>query len=321
MFGSNRPKIQSRLAPALLFLLAACAPIPERVSALPEATYIELDETPFYPQEQYQCGPAALTTLLDMAGAEVLLEDIVAKVYLPGRQGSLQLELLAATRSSGRLPYVIDGTMSAIRAELRAGRPVLILQNLGIAAIPLWHYAVVVGIDTRQDEVLLRSGTERRRVMELDTFLRTWRRGDYWAMVVLRPDELPASMDRDRYFKAISALEETGQLEAAGQAWQHAAVYWPDEPVVQFGRANVAFARGDFELAERRYRTLLQAHEELVVARNNLALALAELGRFDEAFAEIGTALSGNDDPAIEAELTDTERTIRAMRDAKRRGP
>jgi tetratricopeptide (TPR) repeat protein len=253
-----------------------------------------------------------------MSGANVRLDDIVGKVYLPGREGSLQLELVAATRSSGRLPYVIDGTMAAIRKELWAGRPVLILQNLGVATIARWHYAVVVGVDSGRGEVILRSGTDRRRIMELDTFLRTWRRGEYWAMVVLRPDELPASVDRERYFTAISALEETGQLESAGQAWQTAAIYWPDDHVVRFGIANVAFARGDFVAAEEKYRELLQDNGALVIARNNLALALAEQRRFDEASAEIGRAIADNDDPAVAAELRDTQQMIAAMREGKR---
>jgi hypothetical protein len=304
--------------PALFFVCVACAPIPKEVSELPESSFIELDQTPFFPQEQYQCGPAALTTLPTMSGAQVRLDDIVNKVYLPGRQGSLQIELLAATRSSGRLPYVIDGTMAAIRKELWAGRPVLILQNLGVASIPLWHYAVVIGIDSGRDEVVLRSGTERRRIMELDTFLRTWRRGDYWAMIVLRPDELPASVDRERYFAAISALEETDQLASAERAWQTAAIYWPDDTVVRFGSANVSLAQGDFEAAEQKYRALLEDHGSLVAARNNLALALAEQGRFDEAATEIGKAFADNDDPAVEAELSDTEQTIRAMREGER---
>ena len=315
MFDSKTSRLMSRLTPALFFLCAACAPVPESVSNLPESSFIELDQTPFFPQEQYQCGPAALTTVLAMSGADVRLDDIVDKVYLPGRDGSLQLELIAATRTSGRLPYVIDGTMAAMRKELWAGRPVLILQNLGVSTIPRWHYAVVVGIDSGRDEVILRSGTDRRRIMELDTCLRTWRRGEYWAMVVLRPDELPATVDRKRYFAAISALEEAGQLESAGQAWQTAGIYWPDDKLVQFGSANVSLALGDYEAAEQKYRALLQDDASLVAARNNLALALAEQRRFDEASKEIERALANNEDPAIEAELRDTEQKIRSMRD------
>ena len=104
--------------PALLVMAAGCAPIPPSVSKLPATGgAIELDDTPFYPQERYQCGPAALTTVLVDSGATVSLDEIVDKVYLPGRQGSLQFELLAATRTEGRLPYRVDGTLDATRAS------------------------------------------------------------------------------------------------------------------------------------------------------------------------------------------------------------
>ena len=124
MFGTQRVFDWSRLLPALLVMVAGCAPIPPSVSELPATgSSIELVNTPFYPQERYQCGPAALTTVLVQSGAAVSLDDIVDKVYLPGRQGSVQFELLAATRSEGRLPYQVGGTLDAIRKELEAGRP------------------------------------------------------------------------------------------------------------------------------------------------------------------------------------------------------
>ena len=312
MIGARSVDHGSRLLPALLVLLAGCASIPPSVSELPaSAGAIELEDTPFYPQERYQCGPAALTTVLNHGGAAVLLDDIVDKVYLPGRQGSLQVELLAATRTEGRLPYVIDGSLAAIRAELAAGRPVLVLQNLGVAAIPRWHYAVVVGIDADRGEVILRSGTDRRRVTATRPFLHTWRRGDYWGMVVLAPDELPAAADRSRYFAAIAALEEAGRAAEAAVAWQTALGKWPGDTVALFGLGNSRLASGEYRAAEQAYRDLLQRDPTLIAARNNLALALAEQGRYDDAMQEIGIALAENRDAVLEGELKNTEATIR----------
>jgi len=254
--------------------------------------------------------------VLTASGADVTLDTIVDKVYLPGRKGSLQAELLAATRTSGRLPYVIDGSLNAVWNELAAGRPVLVLQNLGIAAIPSWHYAVVVGIDEAGERVVLRSGTDRRRVMSIDLFLRTWRRGDYWAMVVLRPDEVPAGPDRARYFRAIAALEQAGAMGEAGTAWAAALEAWPGDTVALFGLANVRLAEGNAAEAERLYRELLAGNDRQVVARNNLAMALAAQGRYDEALAEIDRALASNDEPRLETELADTRATILEQRDA-----
>ena len=299
--------------PALL-LLTGCASFPEDVRELPVgAGPFELEATPFIPQERYQCGPAALTTVLRASGADVALDDIVDRVYLPGRKGSLQFELLAAARSEGRLPYLIDGTLSAIRTELAAGRPVLVMQNLSIAVMPRWHYAVVVGIDPDRDRVILRSGTERRHMTSIRTFLYTWRRSDYWAFVVLPPDTVPAAVDKTRYFDAIAALEQAGQLESAAIAWRTALSTWPGDTIATFGLGNVYLAGGQYADAEQVYRELLAQDEGMVVARNNLALALADQGEFDAALEEIGRALELAGDSGLTAELKDTQQTIRQM--------
>jgi tetratricopeptide (TPR) repeat protein len=315
MFGAASVDQKSRLLPALLVLLTGCASIPASISELPpSARAIELEDTPFYPQERYQCGPAALSTVLATSGATVSLEDITGKVYLPERQGSLQLELLAATRTEGRLPYLIDGNLAAVWRELESGRPVLVLQNLGVAAIPSWHYAVVVGIDAERGEVVLRSGTEERRVTPIRTYLHTWRRGGYWGMVVLAPDELPTAPERSRYFEAIAALEQAGRVEGAAIAWQTALDKWPGDTVALFGLANSRFAMRDYRAAEAAYRDLLEHDPTLIAARNNLALALAEQGEYDAAMREISIALSENRDAAVEAELRDTEAMVRSGR-------
>ena len=298
--------------PALLVLVTGCASIPPTVGELPyPERAIELEDTPFYAQERYQCGPAALTTVLGKSGVAVSLDDIVEKVYLPGRQGSLQFELMAAARTEGRLPYRIDGSLAAVWRELERGRPVLVLQNLGVAAIPRWHYAVVVGIDGKRDEVVLRSGTDRRRVTSFRTFLHTWRRGDYWGMVVLAPGELPAAADRSRYFEATAALEQAGRVEEAALAWQAALRNWPGDTVALFGLANAQFALQDFTAAESTYRDLLLRDPGLFAARNNLALVLAEQGNHDSAMTEIESALAENRDPELDEALRDTEAAIR----------
>ena len=97
MFRSRNSYAIGRLVPAVLLLLvSACASIPASVRAIDDgATVVELDHTPFIPQERYQCGPAALTTVLTVSGVDVDLQQIVDQVYLPEKQGSLQLEMLA----------------------------------------------------------------------------------------------------------------------------------------------------------------------------------------------------------------------------------
>lgn len=288
--------------------LSACASIPPDVGELDAgATAVELRETPFYPQERYQCGPAALLTILEASGAPADLDVLVDRVYLPGRKGSLQAELIAATRAEGRVPYRVDGEASALLAELAAGRPVLVLQNLGIELVPRWHYAVVVGIDPEAGEVVLRSGTERRRVTALRTFLHTWRRSDYWGFVALEPGEFPARVRAERYFAALAALEETGRAAAAKRGWQAAIERWPDSRIALFGLGNSELALGNARAAEAVYRRLLEDAPGLPIVRNNLALSLKDQGRQAEARAEALAALEdASSNPELSAEIRRT---------------
>ncbi|MFZ3159744.1 MAG: PA2778 family cysteine peptidase, partial [Rhodoferax sp.] len=108
---------------------------------------VELTQVPFFPQEAFECGPAALAMVAHAAGVRVSPETLVDQVYLPGRQGSLQPEMLAAARRQGLLAYPLKPRIEAVLREVAAGKPVLVFQNLAFSIYPVWHYAVVMGFD------------------------------------------------------------------------------------------------------------------------------------------------------------------------------
>jgi tetratricopeptide (TPR) repeat protein len=252
---------------------------------------IELDDTPFFPQQEYQCGPAALATLLVDAGVAVHPDELIPKVYLPGRRGSLQPEMLAATREYGRIPYVIPPEFAALLTEVSHGRPVLVLQNLGVKLAPAWHYAVVVGFSRERGEIILRSGTDARRVTGAGVFANTWRRGGNWGVVLLEAGELPATDDGSGYLRAVAAAEAAGRADLAESSYAAAAERWPDSSMAWLGLGNSAYARGQTHAAEQLYRRALQADSENAAALNNLASTVAELGRCSEAQQLLLTAM------------------------------
>src|SRR5438034_3250204 len=57
----------------------------------PSALYVK--QVPFYPQTQYQCGPASLATVLNYWGRHVTPEQIAQEIYRPGMKGTLSLDL------------------------------------------------------------------------------------------------------------------------------------------------------------------------------------------------------------------------------------
>lgn len=283
-------------------------------SPQPSTSAVELEETPFFPQTDNFCGPAALATILSQSGIEVTFEELRPAIYIPDRRGSLQVELVAATRSFGRVPYRIEPSMSALSAELRAGRSVLVLQNLGFKFAPLWHYAVVVGYAPQEKRIVLRSGDRKRHVVPEARFVRSWQRGDYWGMVALRPQELPVVAAEDRYLEAVAAVESVGQHNVALQAYQAALMRWPESELALLGLGNAHYARGELHNAEKAYRDLVKNDPDHVIALNNLAQTLADQGCVGEAMSLIDTAVAVPNIPErLFASLKETKAAVSAM--------
>ena len=277
----------------------------------PAQSVVELTDTPFFPQRDYQCGPAALATVLAASGVHVTADELVGRVYLPGRKGSLQPELLATSRSFDRLPYVLEPALPALLTEVTAGHPVLVLQNYGLESVPFWHYAVVVGFDAARDRIVLRSGTEERLEMSARRFLGTWERADHWAIAVLPPGVLPASAQRERFLEAASGLEATHRLDAAAEAYAAALRRWPDDTTALLGIGNVKYAEGDLPGAEAAYREVLRIDATHAVARNNLAQTLLDRGDPRAALEEIAAARASLTDQRLAPLLEQTEQSIR----------
>lgn len=291
----------ARLCPGVFFLLltlvlAGCA-TPQtdrlRASASVFPKPVELDSVPFFPQTDYYCGPAALATVLEHAGATATPDQLAPQVYLPERQGSLQVEMLGAARRAGRVPYVLRPELESILAEVTAGNPVLVLQNLAFGWQPVWHYAVVVGFDLPSNILILRSGTERRLRTPIDVFERTWARGHYWAVVAMSPTQLPFTAEELPYLTSVTSLERLGLHAQSAQAYAAALKRWPRSLGAYVGLGNSRYALGDLAGAESAFRQAVHYHPGSAAALNNLAQTLADRGELEEAlrFAQRAVAI------------------------------
>jgi hypothetical protein len=305
--------VRAALTIGAALAIAGCAargPVLAPATASAGPARVELEATPFFPQERYQCGPAALATVLSAAGVGVTADSLVPEVYIPGRAGSLQTELIAATRRHDRVPYVLPQTLDALLATLDGGWPVLALQKLGAGPFPGWHYAVVVGYDASTDHFVLRSGTERRKLMSAGYFLATWDRAERWALVALQPGKLPPAPDFARYMEAAAGLEAVGRLDAAAMAYEAAARAWPAESLPQVALANLAYARGDLAAAEQGFHAAVRLNPKDAAARNNRAEVLRALGCPTLARREIDVARALAAGGPLSATVEETARAI-----------
>ncbi len=260
-----------------------------RPGSLPRAA--RLSRVPFYPQRDWECGPAALAMALGAAGQSVGPDELVPEVWIPARRGALQPEMLAAARRRAALAVPLEPRLEALLASVADGLPVIVFQNLGLEMSPVWHYAVLIGYDLDSGSVVIHTGAEEASIQSIHPFERTWVRGGSWAMTVSAPDRLPAGASEQTLVIAMAALERL-QPGAAHTGWKVILRRWPSNRAALLGLGNAAWASGDAGAAETAWREAVRRHPDLADAWNNLAVALAARGDREAAVQAVDRAVA-----------------------------
>lgn len=231
---------------------------------------------PLIQQQAFYCGPASLAMVMQWAGSDVTQDDIAALAFSPGAGGTYLADMIGSARRKGQLAVEIEN-FDQLLSEVAAGHPVIVFQNLGLGIAPVWHYGVVTGYDFARDEIYLNSGQRDQMVMPFAVFERTWRRGDYWGLVVLPPAQLPVSVPEADLLNAAAALERAGQFQAAATLYQAGGARWPDNWLWPFGLGNARYATGDLQGARRALRRARAIGPTIPEVRANLAHVESEL--------------------------------------------
>jgi hypothetical protein len=305
--------IRCALLAAALIGLSGCAVQTAALKAAPPMDLprrAELLATPFFPQTEFRCGPAALATALGAVGVQASPSALADEVFLPARGGSLQTEMLAGARRHGAVATLVPGTLEAVLREVVAGHAVVVLQNLGLSFAPLWHYAVVIGYDIDASEVVMRSGTTRRETMALRTFEHTWARSGFWAFAALQPGAWPVSAQPAAVVEAAVGFERSATPAQALLTYESAVKRWPGEVALAIGLGNAAYAMGDKRRAADVFRAAAERHGS-GAAWVNLATVLMELGQKGDAIAAAERALA---DPQWAAQASELLARLEAGR-------
>lgn len=237
----------------------------------------ERTDLPLVLQEPDYCGPAALAMVLSQAGVNAAQDELGQKVFLPGRSGTLQAEMLTGPRRFGLVSFELDGQLGSLLKETQQGRSPVVLLNLGLSWAPRWHYAVVMGYDLDRAEIILRSGTQARQILPLRTFEYTWARSQHWAMALTRPGTLPSAVDALHAEQAALGFELVNPPAQATQVWQSVVTHWPNRLLPQLALGNSLMAEGRLPEAAHTFEQAT-AQFDSAVAWNNLAQARLALG-------------------------------------------
>jgi hypothetical protein len=281
----------NRMIAGLLFLtlplvLSGCSTLSTR--SLPQPPNVPskalVAGVPFFAQDELQCGPASLAMALNWSGIVVQPSELTPEVFTPGLKGSLQSGLIGSARRHGRVAYPIAGS-EALLAEVAAGNPVIVLVNLAFSWYPKWHYGVVIGFDQGRDEVILHSGLIANEHLGSGVFLNIWQRSEYWGLLVLPPERLPATVEEEPWLEAVAGLERTGQWQGAAAGYGAALKRWPKSFAAWMGLGNSRYSLDNLAGSAEAFRRATRLQPKNGIPFNNLAQVLNKQGKRKEALA------------------------------------
>ena len=196
--------------------MVGCASVePPEFRRLPER--VELNGVPFFRGNANQGAPQILAGMLSEQRVRITPGLLVKPLQLPGAKASLQSNIEQLAAGYGLMVYPLDKSLSALLTQVAAGYPVMLRFSDGT----LWsepRYAMLVGYNRAKGTVLLRSGMERRRLMDFSKFESAWKDAGGWAVLILSPTQLPASVDKGRWLKVANDLSRAGQEQAGATA-------------------------------------------------------------------------------------------------------
>ena len=146
---------------------------------------------PFFPQEEFQCGPSVLAGVLNFFGYKIVPEDVSGAIYLDSIEGTLKMDMVNYAKryeDGGRIHVSeVQGDIELIKKDVSEGHPIIVFVDLGIWEFRKGHYMLIVGYDDNQGGIIVYSGVKRDKLITYNRFLKMWKRGGYWALRVI-PD-------------------------------------------------------------------------------------------------------------------------------------
>jgi ABC-type bacteriocin/lantibiotic exporter with double-glycine peptidase domain len=166
----------------MISLLWGCAgPSPK----LSPKTARMVEGVPFFPQEEFQCGPASLAGVLNYYGLRMSPAEIAAEIFSRQARGTLDMDMVFYAQRKGMKAEHYAGNFDDLQGNLDSRRPLIVLIDQGFWVYQNHHFMVAVGYDERS--IIVNSGKEERKFISRDAFLKTWEKTKFWTLRITPP--------------------------------------------------------------------------------------------------------------------------------------
>jgi len=169
----------------VIFLyLTSCATFPARIPA--GARIIE--RVPYFEQEDFQCGPAALATVINYwyiknnSNKRLSIDAIITEVFSPRVKGVLSLDLELYARKLGYNALQYSGAIEEIKRNIDENAPVIILVDYGGPFFQQNHFMVAKGYT--RDAIIFNSGRRENNLILNESLIKIWKKTGFWILVI-----------------------------------------------------------------------------------------------------------------------------------------
>ncbi|HEY0160161.1 MAG TPA: tetratricopeptide repeat protein [Thermoanaerobaculia bacterium] len=264
----------------LLFVLTSVSCVywtPRNYQPSTAATVVE--NVPMQKWDIKSCGAGALSAVLQHHGDPTSM-DQWQETLPKTRGGVMSIDLVLAARQKGYDARLVSGDRSLVEAEVKDGRPVILM--LQVIQAPgkindFFHYIVVDGYDETRRIFRTQFGDGRARWTPIESVVPAWQKTKF-ATIVVRPADPNAEA-----LRAAVRLEEEGKLALAAHAYRDILKNDPASMLAWTNLGNVEMRLERRAAAEEAFRKALELEPDSADTLNNLAWLLYEEKRMDEA--------------------------------------
>jgi tetratricopeptide (TPR) repeat protein len=277
------------------FFLAGCATsFTHRVSPPPafethESLYLE--KVPPIAQKAYQCGPAALESVIRYWGGSADADSIGKAIYGPRTRGVFNFSLAQYAKTLGFWTEIHEEWGAEdLRQWLRKGVPPIVMLDTGTLWVRTYHFVVLKGFDDRMKIFYANTGVLETQAIDYGEFERRWKKASHWSLIVSPPEKVDWELDEAKSIELALIFEKNGNLNQAKQWLESALIKNPESLAGKFNLANIYSRSNRPEQAKILYQELLNKNPDRPEISNNLAWIYYEEGRYEDALKIVETA-------------------------------
>lgn len=147
-----------------------------------------LADVPFIKQDDFQCGPSALATVINYwdikvgTNRNISLERIVEDIYSPTAKGVLGMDLEQYARKLGFVTQCYSGNIEDIKRRIDEGIPLILFVDYGISSYQRNHFLVTTGYTG--DAIIVNSGKRENEIIPAERLKKIWKKTDFWTLLI-----------------------------------------------------------------------------------------------------------------------------------------